>query len=515
MTNPSVHAERSPDKPAVVVAETGETLSYRELDDRSRRLATALRENGLQPGDTIAVLLANHVHFLETYWAAMRSGLYFTPINTRSTAEELRYIVENSSARAIIADGRLGEVARSVCDVEGLEVLLSLDAPVPGYADYDEVVMAASSERPDVEPLGATLVYSSGSTGRPKGVRRPLSGLTLEDGRADFIAMMRDLYGGTEDSVLVCPAPLYHAAPLSFASTVTAMGGTVLLMQRFDAAECLRYVEEYEVTHGLLVPTMFVRLLRLDPRERSKADLSSLRTIIHGAGPCAVSVKRAMIDWLGPILFEYYAGSEDNGTTMITSREWLEHPGSVGRPTASTRLHVCDDSGAEVPAGQDGVVYFEAPGRAAFEYVGEADRTASSRHRTHASWTTLGDVGHLDDEGYLYLTDRKDHLIISGGVNISPQEIENALIGHEAVLDVAVVGLPDDEYGQRAAALVLPTTPVDEASLREELLAYLRGEIARHKIPKELHVVDELPRSPSGKLNKSRLRDDLLRERAR
>lgn len=494
------------------MAGTGATLTYRELDDGSRRLARLMWERGLRPGDQVALLMGNHLRFLEVYWAAMRSGLYFTPVNTYLTPDEVRYVVDNCGAAALIVDGRLADVAETLADLPKVVLRLALDAPVAGFEDYDAALATTTAEVLTMQPLGLAMVYSSGSTGRPKGVRRELSGRTVEEGHPHFVRWMRDLYDGSDQTVYLTPAPLYHAAPLSFASTITALGGTVVLMGRFDAANCLKTIQTYGVTHAQFVPTMFVRLLRLPEAVREATDLSSLRIVIHGAGSCPQHVKRSMIDWFGPILLEYYAGSEDNGTTMIKTQEWLEHPGSVGRSIAGSTVHICDTAGDELPAGTDGIVYFESDGgRADFEYVGEFERTASSRHPHHGTWTTLGDIGHLDEEGYLYLTDRRDHLIISGGVNISPQEVENAILGHERVVDVAVFGLPDEEYGELVVAVVQPTeAQAEEDGLAEDVLAYLRDRLARHKIPRAVYVVEALPRSPTGKLNKKRLRESYL-----
>ena len=510
MTYPTAHAQRFPDKPAVVIAETGETLTYGELDDASRRLARAMWDAGLRPGDHVALMMANELRYLEVYWAAMRSGLFLTPVGTSLTADEAGWIVESCEARALVVDVR-APAAATLAGSPRLVLKLASGGTLDGFDDYADVLAKSSAEPLEHEPLGVAMVYSSGSTGRPKGIRRALSGRTVQEGHPHFLNWARDLWKFTEDTILLTPAPLYHAAPLSFSSTVTAFGGTVVLMRKFTADGALRAIERYGVTHALMVPTMFVRLLRLPAEQRRAAVLDSLAVVVHGAGPCPVDVKRQMIDWLGPILLEYYAGSEDNGTTYLDSAEWLAHPGSVGRAITGCRVHIGGPEGDELPAGQDGLVYFESEGgRSEFEYVGGEDSSAA-RHPDRPHWSTLGDIGHLDEQGYLYLTDRRDYLIVSGGVNVSPQEVENAVIGYPPVLDVAVFGLPDTDLGERVVAVVQPADPAaDRRELADGLLAYLNQRLARHKVPRTVFVEDALPRLPTGKLPKNRLRQRYL-----
>ncbi|MET0417653.1 MAG: AMP-binding protein, partial [Actinoplanes sp.] len=506
MTYPTAHAQRWPHRPAVVIAETGETLTYGELDDASRRLARAMWDAGLRPGDHVALMMANELSYLEVYWAAMRSGLFLTPVGTSLTADEAHWIVDSCEAKALVVDAAAPAAGSLVDSAPVLK--LAVGGPLDGFDDYAATLAESSASLLEHEPLGVAMVYSSGSTGRPKGIRRELSGRTVQEGHPHFLRWLRELWKFTDDSVFLTPAPLYHAAPLSFSSTVTALGGTVVLMRKFDADGALAAIERYGITHTLMVPTMFVRLLRLPAERRRAAVLDSLSVVIHGAGPCAADVKRQMIDWLGPILLEYYAGSEDNGTTFLDSYEWLAHPGSVGRAIAGCRLHICAPDGTELPAGEDGLVYFESEGgRSEFEYVGGADSSAA-RHPLRPGWSTLGDIGHLDDEGYLYLTDRRDYLIVSGGVNVSPQEIENAVIGYPPVLDVAVFGVPDEELGERVVAVVQPAGESED--LVAGLLDFLGERLARHKIPRSVYVVDALPRLPTGKLAKNRLRESYL-----
>ncbi|EFQ84834.1 AMP-binding enzyme [Aeromicrobium marinum DSM 15272] len=515
MTYPSAHAAMFPDKPAVVVAESGETLTYRELDDGSMRLAQLLHAAGLRPGDHLAVLVGNHLRFLEVYWAAMRSGLYFTPVNTYLTGSEARYVVENCQASALVVESRLDDVAAELADLP-LSVRLSLDGAIPGFDDYTTAVAGYPAEPLADEPLGAHLLYSSGSTGRPKAITRELTGKHVSEGNEALRIWINQAYEVEPGTVCLSPAPLYHAAPLSFCAAISSIGGTIVLMERFDAAGALDAISRYRPSHALLVPTMFIRLLRLDDATKAAADTSSLRYVVHGASPCPASVKRGMIEWWGPVIHEYYAGSEDNGSTLIDSREWLERPGSVGTASPGCTVHVCDALGREQPAGTDGVIYFETDGaERAFEYRDEPAKTAATRHPDHPTWTTLGDVGHLDADGYLYLTDRTDYMIISGGVNISPQEIEDVLIEHPVVLDVAVFGIPDDEFGEQVKAVVQLTDPAgDPTAVAAELREFARGRLARHKVPRTVDVIEEMPRSPAGKLYKRRLRDTYLSPRS-
>lgn len=499
MTYPAAHARSFPDKAAVVMAESGESMTYRELDEGSMRLAQLLHAAGLRPGDHLAVVMGNHLSFLEIYWAAMRSGLHFTPVNAYLTGPEARYVVESCDASALVVDSRLAETAATLVDVP-VRVRLGIGGVLPGYDDYATAVARHPAEPLADEPLGAHLLYSSGSTGRPKAISRDLSGKHVSEGNASLRAWINAAYDVTPDTVCLSPAPLYHSAPLSLCAAISSIGGTIVLMEKFEAAAMLDAVARLRPSHALMVPTMFVRLLRLDDATRTAADVSSLRYVIHGASPCPTSVKRSMIEWWGPVVHEYYAGSEDNGSTLIDSHEWLEHPGSVGTASPGCTVHVCDVVGREQPAGVDGVVYFETAGA-----------PAGTPHPDHRTWTTLGDVGHLDDEGYLYLTDRTDYLIISGGVNISPQEIEDVLIEHPAVLDVAVFGIPHDEFGQQVKAVVQLADPAgDHDHVTTALRDFARGRLARHKVPRSIDVIDEMPRSPAGKLYKRRLRERYL-----
>ncbi|MGY1439055.1 AMP-binding protein [Streptomyces reniochalinae] len=362
------------------------------------------------------------------------------------------------------------------------------------------------------------MLYSSGTTGRPKGVRPPLSGDDITDSPNPLAVLFSELYGFDTDTVYLSPAPLYHAAPLRFCAVVTAAGGTVVLMDAFDAAGTLEAIERYRVTHGQWVPTMFVRMLKLPEAERARYDVSSLRVAIHAAAPCPAEVKRRMMEWWGPVLYEYYAATEGNGLTVITPEEWLRKPGSVGRSGLLGEVRVCADDGTEVEAGTTGTVYF-AREELPFTYHNAPDRTAEARHPLHPAWTTTGDIGHVDEDGYLFLTDRAAFTIISGGVNIYPREIEDCLALHPKVADVAVIGVPDAEMGESVHAVVEaePTAPArpegsqvrggsEGPGLEEELLAYLREHLAGYKVPRSVEFTDRLPRTPTGKLAKGVLR---------
>lgn len=509
--HPGVHAASHPDRPAIVMGRTGARTTYRELDQRAVALARFLAERGLRQGDTIAIMAENHPRYMEVYWAAMRSGLYLTAISRYLSPEEATYLVNDSGARVLITTKAMARCALAMLDhIPGCTTRLMMDGAEPGFESYDDAVAGQSVLPLDHQPRGEVLLYSSGTTGRPKGIQRPLSGKEIGD--PSFVgigALERGLLGMDEESVYLCPAPLYHAAALGWSAGVHEIGGTLVVMEKFDAEEFLELVAREQVTHTQVVPTMLVRLLKLPESSRTAHDLSSLRGVVHAAAPCPVEVKRAVIDWLGPIVVEYYAGTEGNGLTFISSEDWLAHPGSVGRPVIGVP-HICDEDGAELEVGDRGLVYFERE-TAPFEYRGDAEKTASSRHPRHPAWTTLGDIGYLDRDGYLYLTDRRAFTIISGGVNIYPAEIESCLVMHPAVADVAVFGLPDAEMGEYVVAVVQPATgTTGSPELAEALRSYARQHLAGLKVPRRVEFRSELPRLPTGKLVKGELRAQYL-----
>jgi long-chain acyl-CoA synthetase len=500
---PTWHAERTPDAPAIVMGSTGDTTTYAELEDRSTRLARALRARGIAAGDHVAILMENNRPFLEVAWAAQRSGLHYTTINSHLRPAEVQYVLDDCGAGAVVSSGAMAGVVAGL-DLSRVSVRIAAAGTLPGFEPYEDVLDGEEPGPLADEREGREMLYSSGTTGRPKGVRKPLPGTRFGDPSAApvQIAQVMAAIGGGASSVFLSPAPLYHAAPLVYTMSMQRLGATVVVMERFDPGQCLGLIERHRVTHAQFVPTMFVRMLRLPREERERHDVSSLEFVVHGAAPCAVAVKRQMMDWWGPIIHEYYSGTEDLGSTYITPAEWLAHPGSVGRPMQE--CHIVGDDGEELPPGQAGVVYFA--GGNPFEYHNDPGKTASITDERGRR--TLGDIGYLDEDGYLYLTDRQAHMIISGGVNIYPQEAENVLVGHPAVADVAVIGVPDDEMGEAVTAVVQPTDPgAAGPGLESELLAWCRAELATYKCPRTVDFVDELPRDPSGKLYKRLLRE--------
>jgi long-chain acyl-CoA synthetase len=501
--HPGIHAVASGGKPAIIMAGSGATLTYSELDKRSNRVAQLLRARGLVPGDHIAVLLGNELPYLEVCWAAQRCGLYLTPINSHLSAAEVGYITADCGARAVIASGAL---VRSLPGLESclssVEVRLAVGDELPGFAPYETAIAGYPETPVPEETEGCLMFYSSGTTGQPKGVMRPLSGVPFGAGETGFSALLQLFYGVSESTVYLCPAPLYHAAPLRWVMATQRIGGTVVVMDRFDAEAALRAIERHKVTHAQFVPTHFVRLLKLPAGVRARYDTSSLERVVHTAAPCPADVKRAILDWWGPIVHEYYAGSESNGYCTIGPQEWLEHPGSVGRPLVS-KVHIAGESGQELAPGETGVVWFE--NGPAFEYHNDPERTAKAYN--DRGWSTLRDMGYVDEEGYLYLTGRASDMIIRGGVNIYPREIEDVLIMHPEVADVAVLGVPDLELGERVAAVVQPVNPGDAGpGLAGRLTAFCAEHIARFKCPASIEFVAELPRLPTGKLLKRALR---------
>lgn len=495
MTHPRLHASAAPDRPAVIMSDGSPGLSYAQLEDRANRAAWLLRSLGIQTGETIAFWLPNCPEVFEVYWAGQRAGLYVTPIATGLTGAEADYIVENSGARLVLAS----------TEVPGLTALSRpAGVTVMSLEDWHAAVDSQPAGPIADEAPGFHMVYSSGTTGRPKGIRLPLPQGAVTD-LHQLAAQIEARYGlGVQDTYL-SPAPLYHTAPLAYTTAAHRLGATVVVMPKFDPEEWLRAVERYRVTMTQMVPTMFVRLLKLPEAVRKAYDLSSLRHVIHAAAPCPVPVKHAMIEWLGPILYEYYGGSEGNGSTAITSEEWLKKPGSVGKATWGT-LHICDDAGNELPPGEQGIVYFE--GGWDFQYLGDPEKTRESRNPLHPTWSALGDIGYVDEDGYLFLTDRKSHMIISGGVNIYPQEVENLLITHPKVADAAVIGVPNPDFGEEVKAVVQPLDPADATPVfAKELLEFCRANLSPIKCPRSVDFDPALPRLENGKLYKRLIKD--------
>jgi fatty-acyl-CoA synthase len=496
------HAEATPDKPAVIMYPSGTVVTFGEMEKRANQLAHLFRSHGLREGDAAAILMENNEHYHTVMWAARRCGLYYVPINTHLTAAEAAYIIDNSSAKAIVGSAAMGPVLRGLAEhlPNGLPGLLIMaNADLDGWQRYPECI----ADQPDTpipdEIEGDLLQYSSGTTGRPKGIKRALSHLPPSQAPALMGALVA--FWMNPDGVYLSPAPLYHTAPSVWSMTMQAAGVPVVVMDKFDAEATLDAIRQHRVTHGQFVPVMFTRMLKLPAAIRDSYDVSSLQRVMHAAAPCPVEIKRQMIDWWGPIVDEYYASSEAIGSTLITAEDWLAHPGSVGRPMGGA-LHIVGEDGNELPPGQPGEIYFESG--ASFEYLNDAEKTAASRH--HRGWMTVGDIGYLDEDGYLYLTDRRHHMIISGGVNIYPQEAENMLVTHPRVLDAAVFGIPEDEMGQSVKGVVQLVDPAEATDeFAEELLGWLRERLAHYKCPRSLSFERQLPRTDTGKLYKQSL----------
>ncbi|WP_044506821.1 AMP-binding protein [Gordonia sp. KTR9] len=482
------------EKPAIVVAGSGARLSYRELDEQSNRIAHLFRDRGLVPGDHIAVLMENRVELLPVVFAAQRAGLLYTPVNWHLRPDEAAYIVSNCQARILVYSHELSGLAHAaLAQADAVESVYVVGGP-DGTADL-ATAASAYSDGPIADSVeGAYMLYSSGTTDQPKGIVPTMTGNPFGTGLA-IDHMMRSAFGFSSDGVYLSPGPLYHAAPLGWTMGTIRNGGTAIVLERFDAEDVLAAIDTYGVTHAQFVPTMFVRMLKLPAEVRSSHDVSSLQVVVHAAAPCPVAVKRQMIEWFGPIIVEFYSGSEGTGFFMIDTAEWLTHPGSVGKAVLGVP-HICDDEGRELPPGEVGTIWFSDVTR--FEYHGEPGKTAAAFNSQ--GWNTLGDLGYLDADGYLYLSARRTDLIISGGVNIYPQEIEDALIMHPDVADAAVLGVADDEMGQRVFAVVEPTSPGRAGpDLEAELVAYLRERIAGYKVPRGF-AFDLIPRLPSGKI---------------
>ncbi|MBV9842321.1 MAG: acyl-CoA synthetase [Sphingomonadaceae bacterium] len=504
--HPRFHAVSAPDRPAAIDAETGESWSYAELEARANRGAHLLRSLGLRNGDTMAIWLPNILGYFEIYWAAQRAGLYIVPISTQLTAEEAAYILKDSASHVLVTNATIGAAEALLVDVlpEHVSKVLSYGTAMKGVPRW-ELLVAAFPDTPIAdEQAGYHMVYSSGTTGRPKGVHLALSGGPATEPH-QLAERLEEQYHLGPESVMLSPAPIYHTAPLAYSTMAQRLGTTVVILRKFDPEAALAAIERYRVTFTQMVPTMFIRLLRLPEEVRRRYDLSSLRSLVHAAAPCPIEIKRQMLEWLGPIIYEYYGGSEGAGSTFITPQEWLEKPGSVGRAAWGV-IHVCDEDGRELPAGQPGTIYFS--GGWDFHYLNDPEKTRDSRHPEHPEWSTIGDVGYVDGDGYLYLTDRKSFMIISGGVNIYPQEVENLLATHPKVADVAVLGVPSAEMGEEVKAVVQPLDWNDATTaFAEELIAWCRARLSPIKCPRSVDFEHQLPRHETGKLYKRLIRD--------
>lgn len=502
--HPDLHAKEQPDKVAYLMAGSGEAVTYARLSGASKRIAAVLRARGARHGDCVALLIENQPRFMEVAWAAQRSGLRYTAISTRLTPEEVAYILRDSGAIALFTSAALADVATAaLADAPGVRHRLCVDAAPEGLEDLRPLAEAAPEVAHPDDAEGTDLLYSSGTTGRPKGVvaELPLTPLGTPPGIA---ALLQGRWGFGPDTVYLSPAPLYHSAPLRFNMTVHRFGGTCVVMERFDPLRALELIEQHRVTHAQMVPTMFVRMLKLPEEQRRAFDLSSLQAVIHAAAPCPPAVKQAMIEWFGPVIHEYYSSTENSLFTAITSEEALERPGSVGRALSGTP-HITDELGNELPVGEIGTIWSE--GGMEFAYLNDEEKTAAARN--DRGWTTVGDIGRLDEDGYLYLADRRADLIITGGVNVYPQEVEALLVTHPRVADVAVFGIPDEDLGEVVQAVVQPVED-DPQGLEEELHAFCREHLADFKRPRAIDLRAELPRHPTGKLYKRLLREEYL-----
>jgi len=498
--HPRSFAISHPENIAAIMSDGSGSLSYLQLEQRANQGAHYFRSLGLKSRDAMAIWVTNCTEFFEIYWAAQRSGLCIVPISTQLNAEDAAYIVNDSGAKLLICDPAVrssSDIFRDHCTLASETILHDLSVWHETIEEFPDTPIAD-------ELAGVQMVYSSGTTGRPKGVRITITDMPA-DAPNDRAKGLSKKYGFNDQSVLLCPAPLYHTAPLIFSTIPQRLGSTIVVMPKFDPELLLRWVEEFRVTFVQMVPTMFIRLLRLPKDVRDRYDLSSLETVLHAAAPCPVEVKRAMFEWMGPIIYEYYAGSEGNGATSIGPEEWLRKPGSVGKSDFGI-IHICAEDGSEVSMGEPGLIYFE--GGNDFAYFNDDEKTRDARNPVHRNWTTMGDIGRVDEDGYLYLTDRKSFMIISGGVNIYPQEIENLLIQHPEVADVAVFGVPNPEMGEEVKAVVQPVHWEDKRdALAERLTDFCREKLSHYKCPKSIDFDRQLPRHETGKLYKQQLKD--------
>lgn len=497
--HPYIFAGKTPDKPAIVMAETGETMSYGELEALSNRVAQLFRAYGLKRGDVVALMLENCIEFLPICWGAQRSGIVFTAMSTKLSYDEAQYIVSDSGAKMLFASASLGAIAGRLA-LAGKRFALA--GAIPGFETFADAVAAMPPTRIADESQGRDMLYSSGTTGRPKGVTG-----ALPEGPIDEInplgMLTKVLYDYNKDMVYLSPAPLYHAAPLRYCMSVHRFGGTVVVMKKFDPERYLELIQRYRITHSQLVPTMFVRMLKLPDEARARYDLSSLKVAIHAAAPCPVEVKRRMIDWWGEVIYEYYASTEGTGFCAVSPSEWLKKPGTVGKSILG-QIRILGEDDDLLPPGREGRIYFAGGGE--FKYHNDPDKTRSVHHEQHGA--TFGDIGYVDEDGYLFLTDRAAYMIITGGVNVYPQETEDVLVMHPKVADVAVIGVPHDEMGEEVKAVVQPRDWADAGpALEAELIAFARERLSHVKCPRSIDFEAELPRHDTGKLYKRLLKD--------
>ena len=493
------------DTPAFVMCASGETVTFGELEARANQGAHLLRNAGVRVGDHIAILMENRREFLEICFAADRCGVYYTTISSHLSFDEIAYILDDCGARVLVGSKlftdtlvELDKSLRSSCD------FYTVGDTDPDMTCWNTAAAVMPTTPIEDEVQGMDMLYSSGTTGKPKGIKWPMSTDCPPGGRTMLIDLLTSLFGYASSTRYLSPAPLYHAAPLRHSMVTMKMGGTVYIMDRFNAVEALHLIERFSITHSQWVPTMFVRLLKLPEKQRRQFDISSMRMAVHAAAPCPLDVKREMIAWWGDIIHEYYSGTENNGFTSITTAEWLAHPGSVGQAKLGVP-HICDEHGNEIPGDREGEIYFEN----GHQFVYHNDREKTARCTNDKGWTTLGDIGYLDKNGYLYLTDRKSFVIISGGINVYPQETENILISHPMVMDAAVIGIPDEDFGESVLAIVqLIQAETASTDLEDELVSFCKERLSTIKCPRRIEFRESLPRSATGKLYKRKLKSE-------
>jgi len=506
MQHHSIHAVSKPNDPAIILSNSGHIISWQEYDRKVNQIGQFFRDIGLKEKDHVAILMDNCEAYLEILDAAVDAGLLLTTISTHLKREESEYVINNSESKVLITSEAFSDLAGELLGcTPAVTHRLMMGSTIDGYDSYEETVARYDGKPIEYGNAGTFMLYSSGTTGRPKGIHWDIPDLKVGTMDPNMVTAFA-LFQINEQSTYLSTQPLYHSAPAAFALCCLQAGSTVVLMEEFDPENALLAIETYKTTHSQWVPTMFVRILKLPEEKRIKYDLFSMQCAIHAAAPCPVEIKAQMIDWMGPVLFEFWGGTETGVVTLITSPEWLEHRGSVGRGFTAA-LHIVDEAGNELPTGEPGIIYMES-GRK-YTYFKEPDKTAGSRNKD--GWTNIGDIGYLDEEGYLYLTDRQSFMIISGGVNIYPQETEDAIIMHPKVMDVAVIGIPNEEFGEEVKAVVQPMNMSEAgADLEKELIDYTRSKVSNIKCPKSIDFMEELPRTPAGKLLKRLIKEQYM-----